>query len=141
MAELDARQQGYLRGIRRSERLNVLWGCALILAGSIYGTWAVLRFDPRAAIEDHASFDRPISSLERLYDPYKPFMTLTRPESPLESLLLRVLGAHMAFTVGILMTLVRLFLGVLVALMGLVTLTVVVERRRLLVLIERQSVP
>jgi hypothetical protein len=141
MAELSERDAQLVARMRRSERPTLAWACALMLLGTSYVAWGTLRFDPRAPVEDHMSFDYPVSSLGKLYGPYAPFLRLTRPDTDTEAMLLAGFKANVSFSVGIMITLMRVFLGILVVVMGLVALSVRLERRRLLDVIERMQAP
>jgi hypothetical protein len=141
MAELSERDARLVARMQRSERPTLVWACVLMLLGMSYATWGALRFDPRADIEAHMSFDRPVSALGELYAPYAPFLRLTRPTTDTEALLLAGLKANMAFSVGVMITLMRVFLGILLLVKGMVALSVRLERRRLLDVIARMQSP
>jgi len=136
MSALSAKQVQLLRRLGRSQRISVVGGVVLGLLGALYASWAVVRFDPTAPAEAHASFDRPVSALVELYAPFFRLVDQVRPRTDVESLLLDSLRGSMNFSLGVYVTLLRVFLGVLAFVMGLVVLTVVVERRRLLRIIE-----
>jgi hypothetical protein len=133
MTHVNARLRA---GLRRQQRPLQGLGAALVLLGAGYDGWALLRFDPRASAEAHASFDLPVSSLSKLYSAYAPLLRVARPKTELESICVRGMQGHMAFSVGISMTLVRVLLGTLAAVLGLAILAVVGERRRLLDMVD-----
>jgi hypothetical protein len=54
-----------------------------------------------------------------------------------EALLLDSMKRGMVFSAGVMVLMLRVYIGTLVLLMGLIALTVVVERRRLLRVIEK----
>jgi hypothetical protein len=137
MSALDSADIDLLASHRRNQRRIVLLGVLLVACGSAYLGWAVLRFDPRATMSQHASFDRPVSSLQTLYDPYKVVFQHLKPQTDVEQLLAAGLRGNMNFSVGIMMTMLRIFLGMVLVLDGLFMWTVAVERRRLLRIIER----
>lgn len=141
MAALSERDAKLIARMERSERPTLIWACLLLVLGLSYGAWGALRFNPRAPIEQHMSFDRPISSLGRIYDPYTPFLRLAKPDTDVEAILLAAIKGNMAFGVGVMVTLMRVFLGILVAVMGMVALSVRLERRRLLDVIARIQAP
>ena len=141
MAELSERDARLIASIERSERPTLIWACVLMLLGTSYAGWGALRFDPRGDIESHKSFDRPISSLSEIYRPYGPFLRLTKPSTDVEAILISGIKANMAFSVGAMMTLMRVFLGILMLVMGMVALSVRLERRRLLNVIARIQEP
>jgi hypothetical protein len=137
MAELSERDARLLARIRRSERPTLIWACLLMVLGTSYAVWGSLRFDPRAGIEAHLSFDRPLSPLGELYAAYLPALRTIRPNTDTEALLISGMKANMAFSIGIMITLMRVFLGILIGVMGMVALSVRLERRRLLDVIAR----
>jgi hypothetical protein len=135
MSELSARQVRLLRRLSVSQRASNAVGAVLTLIGVLYAGWAVWRFDPLATAEQHAAFDGPVSQLVRLYAPFFRLADQVRPHTDVEQVLLDSLRANMDFSLGVYVTLVRVFLGTLVCLAGLIMLTVVVERQRLLSII------
>jgi hypothetical protein len=137
MAELSERDARLIARMERSERPTLIWACLLMVLGTSYAAWGTLRFDPHSDIESHKSFDHPISSLGEIYRPYAPFLRLTRPNTDVEAILLSGIKKNMAFSVGVMMTLMRVFLGILMLVMGMVALSVRLERRRLLNVIAR----
>jgi len=82
------------------------------------------------------SFDRPVSSIGHVFQPYQPLIRVVRPQTEVESTLLRAIQGTMKFSAGMMITMLRVFLAVIAVIMGLVCLTVVYERHRLLSLIE-----
>ena len=138
---MDPRHARFVRSLRRSERGSIALGCVLVVLGGGYAGWALARFDPRAEIAQHMSFDRPVSALGRVFDPYNVLLRVVKPKTELESTLLRTLQRSNDFSVGIMITLLRVFLGTLALVMGMVALTVVVERRRLLRVIDTLAPP
>jgi hypothetical protein len=141
MAELSERDARLIARMQRSERPTLVWACVLMLLGTSYAIWGALRFDPRAEVEAHMSFDRPVSSLGKLYSAYTPFLRLVRPNTDVEAILMSGIKANIAFSVGIMITLMRVFLGILMLVMGMVALSVRLERRRLLDVIARTQAP
>jgi hypothetical protein len=141
MAQLSGPDARLVARMERNDRPTFVWACVLMLAGSAYAGWGLLRFDARADTEEHMSFDRPVSSLGRLYGPYAPLLRVVKPHTEVESMLFVSLKHNMAFSVGIMMTLMRVFLGILMIVMGMVALSVRLERRRLLDVIARMGVP
>jgi hypothetical protein len=137
MRALEPADIDLLASHRRNQRWIVLLGLLLVACGSAYVGWALMRFDPRATLAQHAGFDRPVSSLQTLYDPYKVVFQHLKPQTDVEQLLVAGLRGNMSFSVGIMMTMLRLFLGMVLVLDGLFMWTVAAERRRLLRIIER----
>jgi hypothetical protein len=112
-------------------------GLLLVLCGSGYIGWAALRFNPRASAAEHCGFDLPLNSLAGLYEPYRFALEHLRPTTDTEQMLLRGLQANMNFSVGMMMTILRIFFGLLLVLKGLFLCTIAFERRRLLQIIAR----
>src|SRR5262245_9551463 len=110
MAELSERDARFIARLERADRPTLVWACVLIALGTAYAAWGALRFDPWAETEAHMSFDRPVSSLGQLYRPYAPILRVAKPTTDLEFVLLSGLKHNMAFSVGIMMTLMRVFL-------------------------------
>jgi hypothetical protein len=135
MNELTRSQAQLLRRLGRTQRWTAVAGLLLVLGGASYAAWGVWRFDPRADPRDNPGFDRPVANLAFLYERYERRLRTIRPETSTEKVLMEGMSRGMNFTAGLLMTLLRLFLGTLTLLSGLVMLTVFVERRRLLVII------
>jgi len=136
MAELSTKQARLLRRLSLTQRGSVAVGLLLAVLGALYAGWAVVRFDPEATAAEHASFDTPISQLATLYAPFFRVVDQVRPRTDVEIALVGSLRDSMNFSLGVYVTLVRVFLGVLTLVMGLVMLTVVVERQRLLRIID-----
>ena len=121
----------------RGQRASTLVGIVLALAGVGYVSWAVYRFDYRVDPRTQPSFDGPVADLAFLYDRYQHILDNITPESDVEKLLIEGVKRGMYFSSGVMVMMLRIYIGTLVCLMGLVALTVVVERRRLLRMIER----
>ena len=135
MAELTDRETGWLAKLERGQRISCVLGMVLALAGASYIAWAVKSFDPQADPSTQASWDRPVAGLADLYRPYLPILRAIRPQTDVERLLHDGVQQHMAFSIGVMILLVRVLVGTIAFLSGLAALTVVVERRRLLHLI------
>jgi hypothetical protein len=136
MTELSAHQARLLRRLSATQRVTTAAGVLLALLGALYAGWGVLRFDPLATAAEHASFDAPVSALVTLYAPVFHVVDQVRPRTDVETVLLSSLRGNMNFSLGVYVTLMRVFLGALAFVMGLVMLTVVVERQRLLRIID-----
>ncbi len=129
LAEKDER---LLARLGWTQRAATAFGIVLTLAGAAYVTWALVSFDPRADPREQPAFDRPIARLAFLYHTYQGILDHILPETDTEKILLSSMKHGMNFSAGIVVMLVRLLIGSLVCMSGLVALTVVVERRRLL---------
>lgn len=112
-------------------------GLVLAALGVAYLIWGIYLFDGRVDPRDQPSFDRPIARMAFLYDRYQRTLDKIRPETSVEALLLDSMKRGMVFSAGVMVLMLRVYIGTLVLLMGLIALTVVVERRRLLRVIEK----
>jgi len=131
----DAR---YLGRIARSQRPFMVLGMLLALAGAAYLTWAIARYKPWLDPRDNPGFDRPIAQIGFLFERYQLRLEARAEEAtPAELRLMRALNRNMAFSAGMMVLLVRLFVGTIVLVFGLSIMTVVVERARLLAVIRR----
>ena len=139
MAELSERERAFLDRLQWTQPLAAGLGVVLTLLGIAYVVWACWVFDPRADPREQTSFDGPIARLGFLYDSYQRTIDKIKPESSVEGLLLDLMKSGTFFSAGIMVLMMRLYIGTLVCLMGLIALTVVVERRRLLRLIEKMQ--
>ena len=137
MAELTERDRILLEKVSRGQRASTVIGIVLTLAGLGYVSWAVHLFDYRVDPRTQWSFDGPVADLAFLYDRYQRILDKVEPESDVEKLLLEGVRRGMYFSSGVMVLMLRIYIGTLVGLMGLVALTVVVERRRLLRMIEQ----
>ncbi len=135
--DLPPAEARLLSRLARTQRWTAAAGLALALVGAAYATWGVVRFDPLADPRRDPGFDRPVAKLAFLYASYQGGVERIEPETFTEAALLETLEGGMKFSAGMVLMLVRLFLGTLVALAGCVMMTVVVERRRLLAIIGR----
>ncbi|MFI5315983.1 MAG: hypothetical protein ACHQ6T_09785 [Myxococcota bacterium] len=137
MGALEDEQTTFLARVRRRQRLLAVGGAVISLLGAVYLGWAILRFDPRGDPRDRPGFDAPIAELAFIFQRGQLFLEKIEPQTPLEARLLHALGRNMQFSAGIMVLLVRVFVGTLTMLGGMIMLTVVVERERLLRLIKR----
>ncbi len=137
MAELTQKQAALLAGLKRGQRISSALGLVLALLGTAYGVWAVKTFDPRADPLEQPNWDRPVAALADLYRPYLPILKAIRPQTDVERILHEGVMRNLAFSTGVMILLLRVMIASLVCLAGLAALTVVVERRRLLELIDQ----
>ncbi len=135
--ELSNRERGFLERLRWTQRIATALGVVLTLVGACYVAWAVYLFDWRVDPRTQVSFDGPIAELAFLYDRYQTILDDVNPQTPVEEFLLDSLRRGMNFSAGTMVMMLRIDLGTLICLMGLVSLTVVVERRRLLRVIRK----
>ena len=141
MAALTEKDRRYLRQMAWMQPGALITGILGFVLGVAYVAWAVLIFDFRQDPREQGAFDVPIQEIADVYDGYSWTISKIIPESDTEAILLESMRGGLKFTTGIMVMLLRIFLGTLVALMGLVSLTVVVERRRLLHVIDRLQAP
>ena len=137
MEALSERERGYLERLSWTQRVATAVGLVLSLVGAGYVAWAVYMFDWRVDPRTQVSFDGPIAQLGFLYDRYQTILDKVVPETQVEHWLVDGIKRGMIFSAGTMVMMLRIYIGTLVGLMGLVTLTIVVERRRLLRLIEK----
>ena len=135
MHELTDAQRGWLEKLQRGQRISSVLGLVLALAGATYVAWAVMIFDPMADPREQTRWDRPVAQLADLYRPYRSILEAIKPTTYNERLLHEGVQRNLAFSSGVMILLVRVLIGTVACLAGLAALTVVVERRRLLVLI------
>jgi len=130
-------EASFLSRVRRHQRPLAIGGGLLAVAGIAYLAWAILRYDPNADPRLDTGFDRPIAKLGFLFERGLWLVENAEPQTPTEKRLLYGLTRNMQFSAGIMVLLLRIFTGTLTMLAGLIMMTVVVERARLLKLIKR----
>jgi hypothetical protein len=135
LSALDARQERYLGRVTRSQRRVQVAGFVLALIGASYVGWAVYHFHPeRDPTAEHA-FDRPIARMGQLLSRYRAALRRLPPQTAQEKFLISELHGQTRITAAVAVLLLRMFVGTLVVVAGLICLTVAVERHRLLALI------
>jgi hypothetical protein len=133
--ETDAR---FVDRVRKSQRPFMIAGIVLALAGAAYLTWAIARYNPRLDPRDDPGFDRPIAQIAFLFEAHQARLEQRVDDAtPREIGLMRGLLMNMAFSAGMMVLLVRVFIGTILLVSGLSIMTVVVERARLLAVIHR----
>jgi len=137
MAPLSDRETKFLTRVRGSQRWFAIGGLVLSLLGAAYTTWGVLRFDPHGDPRKNPGFDGPVAELAFLFERGYQMIDHTDPQTPTEARLLRTLERNMQFSTGVMVLLMRVFLGLFAVVTGLLSMSVVVERARLLRLIKR----
>ena len=137
MAEFEATDTAFLSRVRAHQRPLAIAGAVLALLGAVYLAWGILRYSPLADPRDDPGFDRPIARLAFLFHRYQLIVDDVDPKTPAEARMLHALSRNMQFSAGIIVLLVRMFVGTLAVLAGCIMMTVVVERARLLRLIKR----
>jgi hypothetical protein len=137
VAELLERDAKLVRAVTGSQRWFAALGLALALLGAAYAVWGVARFDPHADPRQNPGFDKPVAELAFLFDRGLVRLENQTPQTQMEAFLLRGLTRNMQFSAGVMILIMRIFLGLFVLVTGLLSLTVVVERGRLLRVIQR----
>jgi hypothetical protein len=137
MAELAEKQSLLLGRIARSQRPMAITGGVLALLGAVYLVWGVLRFDPHGDPRANPGFDWPVARLAFIFERGQAMIESAEPGSPNEQRLRRGLERNMEFSAGAMLMLLRVFFGTLALVSGFAIMTVVVERARLIGLIER----
>ncbi|HTO70993.1 MAG TPA: hypothetical protein VMR31_14120 [Myxococcota bacterium] len=137
MADLSERESKHLRAVRATQRRFAAAGVVLVLLGAAYVTWGVLHFNPHGDPRVDPGFDGPVAKLAFLFDRGLEKIDNTTPQTPTEAFLLHALSRNMQFSTGVMVMLMRIFLGLFTLVTGLLTMTVVVERGRLLRVIKR----
>ncbi len=135
MSALDGRQERYVARVSANQRRVQLAGVVLALTGAAYLTWGVLQFDPRRDSTGERAFDRPIAQVGQLLARYRTALRRLPADTPEEAFLMSELNSQTRVTASVAVVLLRIFVGTLVLVGGLICLTVSVERGRLLALI------
>jgi hypothetical protein len=133
--DLSRSQAQLLVRLHRTQRWIAALGLLLTLGGASYAFWGVYRFDANADPRQEPGFDLPVARLAFAYDEQQRTFEKIRPETFTEHVLMESLVRGMNFSASFAVMLMRLFLGTLTLLSGLVILTVGVERQRLLAII------
>ena len=135
MPPLIEAQDRMLGRLVRSQRPMAIAGALLALLGAAYLVWGVTRFDPRADPRVDPGFDWPVARLGFLFERGMVMVENSVPETPAEAQLLRGLTRNLNFSAGVMVLLLRIFLGTLALVSGFAIMTVVVERGRLIAMI------
>jgi hypothetical protein len=138
---IDASDERLVAAIGRRQNAAILLGLILVLSGGFYALWGIGRFDPKADPRETPGFDRPIAELAFLFDRKDRAVGNIDPQTSMERFLQNELQHQMRLTGSLIILLMRLFLGTFLLTAGLILLTVVVERRRLLKVIRKLHPP
>lgn len=138
---IDAPDERLVAAIGRRQNGAIVLGLILVLVGGCYALWGIGRFDPAVDPRADPGFDRPVAELAFLFDRKDRAVGNIDPQTSMERFLQSELQAQMRLTGSLVILLMRLFLGTFVLTTGLILLTVVVERRRLLKVIEKLRPP
>jgi hypothetical protein len=132
------RDTRFVDAVRRSQRPFMAIGIVLALLGSAYLTWAIVRYKPHLDPRDNPGFDRPVAQLAYVFQNHQDRLEKMKAETPTERRLIYGLTLNMQWSAGIMVLLLRIFIGTLVLVFGLAIMTVVVERARLLAVLGRR---
>jgi hypothetical protein len=89
--------------------------------------------DPR----ENPGFDWPVAQLAHIFDRGRAQLESSEPETTSERRMVHRVQRNMDFSAGVMVFLLRTFLGMLALVLGLAIVTVVVERARLIALLIR----
>ena len=137
MADLHEAQSRLLGRLSRSQKPMATAGALLALLGAAYLVWGVRRFDPSADPRENPGFDWPIARLAFVFEEGRFVTDNALPKTPSEDRLLRGLSRNMDFSAGVMVLMLRTFMGTLALVSGFAIMTVVVERARLIAIIRR----
>jgi hypothetical protein len=135
LSALDARQERYLGRVLGGQRRVQIAGVLLALAGAGYVVFGVYHFHPARDPTAERSFDRPIAQVGQLLSRYRAALRNLPTRTVQEEFLMSELHSQTRITAAVAVLLLRIFVGTLVGVAGLICLTVAVERYRLLALI------
>lgn len=141
MQSINDRQRALLGQLPRQQRTARVVGIVCSLVGILYIVWAVDRFHPRVNPAEGVGFDAIVTEpVATLFAAHQQKLGARTFENPRERALARHLYAHMTFSAGLLVLAFRVILGLIVTLLGFATLTVMIERARLLRILEAAGV-
>ncbi len=133
MQSLSDRQRALLEALPNQQRIARISGIVCSIAGILYIVWAIGRFEPRGNPADEIGFDALVTKpVATLYVHYSDRLRERSYDSPQARFLARALERNMNFSAGLLLLAFRVILGLTATLLGFATLTVVIERGRLL---------
>ncbi len=133
MQPLSDRQRALLEALPKQQRVAWISGVACSVAGIAYIVWAISRFEPLGNPAHDIGFDAPVTRpVATLYVHYGDHLRARSYDSPQARFLARYVERNMNFSAGLLLLAFRVILGLTATLLGFATMTVVVERGRLL---------
>ena len=137
MRPLSDRQRALLEALPRRQQIARWFGIGCSLIGIAYIVWAVERFEPRGNPAEEIGFDAPVTRpVASLYLHYSDALAKKTFEDRQARALARGLRRNMNFSAGLLLLAFRVILGLIVMLLGFATMTVVIERARLIRILE-----
>lgn len=140
MHPLSDRQQALLEALPRQQRVARVAGVVCSLVGIAYIVWALMRFDPMGDPTEAIGFDAAVTApVATLYLKYRDHVESREWEGSQARALAGSLRRGMNFSAGLLLLAFRVILGLIVTLLGFATMTVVIERGRLLRILAAQG--
>ncbi len=141
MRPLSDRQRALLKALPQQQRIARVLGIACSLLGILYIVWAVGRFEPKGNPAEQIGFDASVTKpVATLFLEYSDYLGKKTYEDRQARALAAGLRRNMDFSAGLLLLAFRVILGLVVAMLGFATLTVVIERGRLLRILEASGV-
>ncbi len=135
MADLDPRQQRRVAAVLRNQWRLKAFGAVLALLGVAYALFGFAKFE--LGRNPAGAFDRPIAELGNVLGGYQGGLDGMQTSTELEVFLIKQLHFQTDVTASVMALLLRLYVGTLMLLAGLILLTVSIERGKLLALIQR----
>lgn len=141
MQTLSNRQQALLAALPRQQRVARVAGIVMSVVGILYIAWAITRFDPAGDPTEGIGFDAVVTApVATLFVKYRDYLNKRVWEDSQAHALAGSLKRNMNFSAGLLLLAFRVILGLIVMLLGFATMTVVIERARLLRILEARGV-
>lgn len=141
MQPLSNRQQALLAALPKQQRIARISGIACSLAGIFYIAWAITCFDPTGNPTEGIGFDAAVTKpVATLFVKYSDYLKKREWDGSQARALAGSLNRNMNFSAGLLLLAFRVILGLIVTLLGFATMTVVIERARLLRILETAGV-
>jgi hypothetical protein len=137
VAELAEAQTRMIARISRSQKPMAIVGSVLALLGIAYLGWGVMRFNPHGDPRANPGFDWPVARLAFIFDRGHAQLDRAQEGTPSEKSMVRRVKRNMEFSAGVMVFLLRVFLGTLTLVLGLAIVTIVVERARLITMLRR----
>lgn len=133
MGALSDRQLTLVRSLPAEQRNARIAGVLLTLMGIAYMAWSFTRFDIGVDPARNIGFDAPVTKpVATIFDARRKGLDLFGPTTRREEFLIHRQILGMNFSGALLLLGFRMTLGLLPLMLGLSTLTVVIERARLL---------
>ena len=127
---------GRIARVRAWNRVLLVVGAALLLAGGLYGVWAADRLVNTPAADEATAFDRPIATIGVMLELQSAF-TRFAAETARERLLLEMLAFQTDATARFMLFIARFFVSSALMTLGVALLMTAFAQHRLLRLIDR----